>query len=107
MDRETIPKQAEGDCTIDSSRRNGSPKVVISRSEWNENDNVPHFCYWATIDGKEVELEMVARNDGFTDCKDFVAWFDTALNKQKPDEEGWRHLELAIIHFSSFRYQPK
>lgn len=84
----------------------GLQKVIISRSEWEEYDNLRHFCYWATIDGKEVELEDIARNDGFTDCHDFIAWFDHALNEQQPDEEGWRHLEFAIIHFTPFRYQP-
>lgn len=81
----------------------GIQKVVFSRSEWEE-DNGQHFCYWATVNEQEISLDDAARNDGFSDCDDYISWFDPEIGKQNPDKEGWRHLELAIIHFTKFRY---
>lgn len=82
----------------------GIQKITISRSEWEEYDNMPHFCYWTTVGDKEIQIEDVARHDGFDDCFGFISWFDKALNTQQPDEEGWRHVTLPVIHFTSFRY---
>lgn len=81
----------------------GIQKVVFSRSEWEENDG-QHFCFWAEVDGKEISLNNIAQNDGFSDCDDYISWFDPEIEKQKPDKEGWKHLELAVIHFTKFRY---
>ncbi len=82
----------------------GIQRGVFSRSEWKDYDDKRHFCYWVTIEGKEADLDDVARHDGFSNIPDYAAWFDPAIDKQKPDGDGWRHLELAIIHFTRFRY---
>lgn len=81
----------------------GIQKVVFSRSEWEE-DNGQHFCYWAAVDGKKINIDDIAINDGFLDFRNYVSWFDSEIEKQNPDKEGWRHLELAVIHFTKFRY---
>lgn len=81
----------------------GIQRAVITRYEWDEN-NMRKFRYWICAEGKEIELDDIARNDGFFHTTDFLSWFNPAINKQDSDEEGWRHLELAIIHFSPFRY---
>lgn len=81
----------------------GIQKGVFSRSEWEE-DNGRHFCYWVTVDGRKIPLDDAAQNDGFSDCNDYISWFDTEIEKQNPDKEGWKHLELAVIHFTQFRY---
>lgn len=82
----------------------GIERIILSRSEWAENSE-PHFCYWATIEGNEVDIETIARHDGFPDTSDFLMWFDPEINRQNPDEDGWKHLEAAILHFTKFRYQ--
>lgn len=82
----------------------GIQKVVFSRSEWDENDGRQHFCHWATVDGREINLDDAAQNDGFSGFLDFILWIEPSMNRQTPDNEGWRHLELAIIHFTRFRY---
>lgn len=81
----------------------GIQKVVFSRSEWEENGR-QQFCYWATVNEKGINIDDIATNDGFSDFRDYVSWFDPEIGKQNPDKEGWRHLELAIIHFTKFRY---
>ena len=81
----------------------GIQKVIFSRSEWEENDR-KQFWYWATVDGKGINIEDIASNDGFSDFIDFIEWFDTEIEKKNPDKEGWRHLELAVIHFTKLRY---
>lgn len=81
----------------------GIQKIIFSRSDW-EDDKGRHFCYWATVDGKEINIEDIATNDGLSDFRDFVEWFNPEIEKQNPDKDGWRHLELAIIHFTQFRY---
>lgn len=80
----------------------GLQRLVISRSEWIDKDK--HFCYWAKIDGKEINIDEIAKNDGFSDVGDCVTWFDSDMESQIPDKDGWKHLELAIIHFTSYRY---
>lgn len=82
----------------------GIQRAVVSRSEWEEYDNKTHYCYWVTVEGKEIAIDDIAKNDGFTDPLDYVMWFDRDIEKQKPDKDGWKHLELAIIHFTPFRY---
>lgn len=82
----------------------GIQKVIITQSEWEEN-NEPHYCYWAEIDDKEIDFDAIAPNDGFEKAIDFVEWFIPAINKQKPNKDAWRSLECAIIHFTKFRYR--
>lgn len=82
----------------------GLQRLIISRSEWIEQDNEKHFCYWAVVDGKEVNLDDLAKNDGFSDTGDYVEWFSSDIDGQSPDKDGWKHIELAIIHFTKFRY---
>ncbi len=83
----------------------GIQRIVLSRSEWEENDNRRHFCFWATIGSKETELDNIAINDGFSETLDFITWFEPGMEKQPKDAEGWVHLEAAIIHFTKFRYK--
>ena len=45
----------------------------------------------------------IARNDGLNPI-DFIEWFDRDICKQKLDDDGRVHKELAIIHFTKFRY---
>jgi len=81
----------------------GVQKAVLSRIEWEENGK-PKFAYKATVNGKDWDLEDVARSDGFSGFVDFIDWFDPELDKMSPDEEGSRNLELAVIFFIGFRY---
>lgn len=90
-------------CRLTAENGVGFQKAIFCRSEWDESDG-QKFCYWLTVDGKEVNIDEIAKNDGFLDFRDFVEWFDSEIEKQNPDKEGWRHLELAIIHFTKFRY---
>jgi hypothetical protein len=82
----------------------GIQKATIGRSEWKDDNGLSHFCYWARVNGKEIDLEKAARNDGFIRFVDFVEWFDPELGKQIPDKDGFLEVELAIIHFTNFRY---
>lgn len=82
----------------------GLQRLIISRSEWTDKDNDKHFCYWSRINGKEINLDEIAKNDGFSDVGDYVTWFSPDVEKQSPDKDGWKHLELVIIHFTKFRY---
>lgn len=59
-------------------------------------------CYWATIDGEKVDIETLARNDGFKNQRDFTAFFDPLFDKYQRDI-----LRLAIIHFTAYRYGKK
>ena len=79
-------------------------KLIFSRSKWTEEDNKQHFMYWTTVDGTVINIDEIAKNDGFPDFVDFVSWFDKDIDKQKPDDDCFKHLELAIIHFTKFRY---
>lgn len=78
-------------------------KLLLSSSEWVEKDG-KHFCYWAEVNGKEIDLGELAKNDGFSDIGDYLTWFSPDMERQRPDRDGWKHLELAIIHFTRFRY---
>jgi hypothetical protein len=55
----------------------------------------------AKVDGKKVYLNDLAKNDGlgFYDFKD---WFKPVFEKACKEP-----VELAIIHFTKFRYEPK
>lgn len=81
----------------------GIQRVIMSESEWEEEDG-RHFCYWAEVDGKEINLDEIAKNDGFSDTGDYIAWFSPDIDRQSPDKDGWKHVEFAIIHFTKFRY---
>ena len=81
----------------------GIQRVIMSESEWEEKDG-KHFCYWAEVDGKEVNLDDLAKNDGFSDTGDYIMWFYPDIDRQNSDKDGWKHIELAIIHFTKFRY---
>ncbi len=82
----------------------GFQKAVLSRSEWPDNDNILHCCYWITINEKEIDIDDFCHNEGLCSFTDVIEWFATRMDNIKPDKEGWRHQELAIIHFSNFRY---
>lgn len=81
----------------------GIQKVVLTQSEWDENGE-PCFGYWFEIGGVEMDIDAIARNDGFANTIDFVEWFVPAIAKQKPSKDAWRSLECAIIHFTNYRY---
>ncbi len=56
------------------------------------------------VDGRKLkhsEIELLAKNDGFYELADFVAWF--SKNKYLR-EAGDKMIELRIIHWSDFRY---
>jgi len=59
-----------------------------------------HTIYeWeATVNGNNIPITVLASNDGLT-VEDFKAWFLPVFEKRKTDI-----LELAIIHFTKFRY---
>lgn len=59
----------------------------------------PTECYLATVDGVPVDVEALARNDGFTDRRDFTAFIDPLFAKYGTDT-----ITLAIIHFTPYRY---
>lgn len=61
-------------------------------------------CYDVTLDNdKGINIDDIARNDGLNPI-DFIEWFDRDICKQKLDDDGRIHKELAIIHFTKFRY---
>ena len=79
-------------------------KVVLYRTEWYDDDNKCHYCYDVTLDNdKGINIDDIARNDGLNPI-DFIEWFDRDICKQKLDDDGRVHKELAIIHFTKFRY---
>lgn len=79
---------------------------TLVRSEREGNDGAKHFTYWGIIDKakRHYNIDDMAKNDGFSSFTDFTAWFDPSFDKQEPNENGWRILGLAIIHFTKFRY---
>ena len=82
----------------------GIQKVVFYRTEWYDDDNKCHYCYDVTLDNdKGINIDDIARNDGLNPI-DFIEWFDRDICKQKLDDDGRIHKELAIIHFTKFRY---
>lgn len=82
----------------------GIQKVVFYRTEWYDDDNKCHYCYDVTLDNdKGINIDDIARNDGLNPI-DFIEWFDRDICKQKLDDDGRVHKELAIIHFTKFRY---
>lgn len=90
---------------LTSSDNVGIQKLLLRKSEWIDEDNEKHYCYWAEVDGKEVNLDELAKNDGFSDVGDYVTWFYPDIERQSPDKDGFKHLELVIIHFTGFRYE--
>lgn len=56
--------------------------------------------YTATVDGKAVEMETLAKNDGFSRAQDFTSFIDPLFDKYHSDT-----ITLAIIHFNIYRYQ--
>lgn len=54
--------------------------------------------YEAEIDGINVDIEVVAKNDGL-DWETFMDWFLPIF-----DREGKNEITLAIIHFAASRY---
>lgn len=86
----------------------GLQRMKFIRTEWREQDESEHFCYWTTTtDGRDIDLDLLAQNDGFSNCPDFMMWFDPAIKKQEVNKDGWRILDLTIIHFTPFRYETK
>lgn len=84
----------------------GIQRVVMVRSEWGDNNDKKHFTYWGIIDDakRHHNIDEMAKNDGFSSFTDFTTWFDPSFDKQEPNKNRWRTLELAIIHFTKFRY---
>jgi len=66
--------------------------------------------FTALVDGKEVPISLLAKNDGFgNDWINFVKWFDTLFIAADVDEHivCLPHdvtLNFAIIHFTKFSY---
>lgn len=52
----------------------------------------PDYFLYAPIDGKKIDWEYVAKNDGLS-FEDFCEWFKNAGSEP-----------MAIIHFTDFRY---
>lgn len=53
----------------------------------------------AEVDGVPVDVETLARNDGFTSAKDYVGFFTPLFDKAADGR-----IEMAIIHFTPYRY---
>lgn len=56
-------------------------------------------CYQATVDGQPADIDEIAKNDGFTQTRDFTAFIAPLFDKYKSDT-----ITLAIIHFNKYRY---
>lgn len=84
----------------------GVQRVTLTRCKWEEDNNRPSSIYWAEVEGikEKIDIRRIAKHDGFNYLDDFIDWFNPAINKSEPDEEGWKHIEGVIIHFTKFRY---
>lgn len=82
----------------------GVQRVSIGRSEWPGYDGKTNYCYWAIVNGHDINLDHAAHNDGFSNVEEFFFWFDPVLEMQEPNKDGWLEKEFAIIHFTNFRY---
>lgn len=58
-----------------------------------------YHAYSAMVNGKHIKIEDVAKHDGFTCERDFVAFLDPLFDRDKTNTEY-----LAIIHFNEFSY---
>lgn len=56
----------------------------------------------ATVEGKEVDIAELARNDGFDNAIDYTDFFKPLFDEA---EDG--SIEMAILHFTTFRYGSK
>ena len=74
----------------------GVERLVLTK------DNHETECYHATVDGREVDIAQLARNDGFTNPKDYTGFFTPLFDESKDGS-----IEMAIIHFTPFRYGSK
>lgn len=65
--------------------------------------------YKARVNGKDVDIAKLARNDGFDNVDNFTAFLDPLFDKYKlrnKDMYGKMRyiIRLAIIHFNEFNY---
>lgn len=65
--------------------------------------------YTATIDGRDVDINELAANDGLT-FEEFVYWFDPVFDKAEAKYPELKEvaaatcLDFAVIHFTKKRY---
>jgi len=64
-----------------------------------EHHRHPAPTYDAFINGTLIDIEVLAKNDGFESAKDFIAFVEPLFNKYQSDT-----IYLALIHFNNFRY---
>lgn len=57
------------------------------------------ISYTAEVDEQPIAVDLLAKNDGFRNTKDFIDFLAPMFAKYKTDT-----LRLGIIHFSPFRY---
>ena len=74
----------------------GISSLVLTRSR---NKELNKFYYTAEVDEQPIAVDVLARNDGFRNTKDFIDFLAPMFAKYKTDT-----LRLGIIHFSPFRY---
>lgn len=73
----------------------GISLLVIRRNY--TDDEHGEISYTAEVDGQPIALDVLAKNDGFRNVKDFIDFFAPMFKKNDT-------LHLGIIHFSPFRY---
>ena len=71
-------------------------RLKLSIDYYDEND-IPKRFIVANVDGKDVAVEDLAKNDGLT-YNDFEDWFMPLF------KDEYTEVDLAIIHFTKFRY---
>lgn len=75
-------------------------KLKLTRLSFDGPTSGTHYhAYSAIVNGKHIKIEDVAKHDGFTSERDFVAFLDPLFSKYQSTD-----IHLAIIHFNEFNY---
>ena len=61
------------------------------------------IAYGASVEGRQVPLELLAKNDGLT-FQDYIDWFRPLLDRVTDPKTGCGEVTLTIIHFTEFSY---
>lgn len=85
-----LPYRSKQDEVTELSKEDG---VGIQKLTFNEDSNGEFFLEDFNIDGKYIEYDKLAANDGLL-TEDWYRWFKK-YDLSKP---------MAVIHFTSFRY---
>lgn len=86
----------------------GVQKVEIRREKKRAEGEVYHE-YSATVDGREVDINELAANDGLA-LDEFIYWFDPVFDKAEAKYPELKEvaaatcLDFAVIHFTKKRY---